>query len=64
MPSRLVQVSKYLSKYLRHAPHELGLTLQPGGWVPVDDLLDAAWNHGFPLHVAVLAAHPRVSRSW
>jgi putative RNA 2'-phosphotransferase len=49
MQPRLVRVSKYLSKYLRHAPHELGLTLQPGGWVPVDDLLEAAGRHGFPI---------------
>jgi putative RNA 2'-phosphotransferase len=46
---RLTTVSKYLSKYLRHAPHELGLTLRPGGWEPVDDLLDAARRHGFPI---------------
>jgi putative RNA 2'-phosphotransferase len=44
---RLIHVSKYLAKYLRHSPHELGLTLQPGGWVPVDDLLSAAQTHGF-----------------
>jgi putative RNA 2'-phosphotransferase len=42
-------VSKYLAKYLRHSPHELGLTLRPGGWVPVDDLLVAARRHGFPI---------------
>ncbi len=46
---RLIRVSKYLAKYLRHAPHDLGLTLQPGGWVPVDDLLTAATRHGFPI---------------
>lgn len=46
---RLTTISKYLSKYLRHAPHDLGLTLQPGGWVPVDDLLDAARSHRFPI---------------
>jgi len=49
MQARLVRVSKYLAKYLRHAPRELGLTLQPGGWVPVDDLLEAARKHGFPI---------------
>jgi putative RNA 2'-phosphotransferase len=49
MRPRLTTVSKYLSKYLRHAPEELGLTLQPGGWVPVDDLLEAAGKHGFPI---------------
>jgi putative RNA 2'-phosphotransferase len=48
MDKRLTRVSKNLAKSLRHAPDELGLTLQPGGWVPVDDLLDAAESHGFP----------------
>ncbi len=33
MGKRLVSVSKYLAKHLRHALHDLGLTLQPGGWV-------------------------------
>ena len=47
MDRRLVTTSKYLAKYLRHAPHELGLTLQPGGWVAVDDLLAASNEHGF-----------------
>src|SRR6516164_1502150 len=49
MHDRLIRLSKYLAKYLRHAPHELGLALQPGGWVPVDDLLAAARKHGFPI---------------
>jgi len=46
---RRISVSKYLAKYLRHAPADLGLTLRPGGWVPVDDLLAAASAHGFPI---------------
>ncbi len=49
MDKRLITVSKYLSKHLRHAPQELGLTFQPGGWVPVDDLLTAANKNGFPI---------------
>ncbi len=49
MDKRLITVSEYLSKYLRHAPHELGLTLQPGGWVLVDDLLTATERNGFPI---------------
>jgi putative RNA 2'-phosphotransferase len=49
MDKRLITVSKHLAKYLRHSPHELGLTLQPGGWVPVDDLLAASEAHGFPI---------------
>lgn len=39
---RLVTISKYLSKYLRHEPERLGLILMPGGWVRVDDLLAAS----------------------
>ena len=49
MDKRLIGVGKYLAKYLRHAPHELGLELQAGGWVPVDDLLAAAEKNGFPI---------------
>ena len=44
---RRVTVSKYLSKHLRHTPAEIGLTLEPGGWVPVADVLDAAARHQF-----------------
>ena len=39
--ARLIKVSKFLSKHLRHDPEGLGLTLAPGGWVPVDTLLAA-----------------------
>ena len=39
---RLVKLSRYLSKHLRHQPERLGLTLEPGGWVRVDDLLRAS----------------------
>src|SRR5687768_10226756 len=44
---RLVRVSKYLSKHLRHEPERLGLELRPGGWVPVDELLDACARDNF-----------------
>ncbi|MBS0266659.1 MAG: RNA 2'-phosphotransferase [Planctomycetes bacterium] len=49
MPRDFAQLSKFLSKYLRHAPHELGLTLQAGGWVSVDDLLASSAKIGFPI---------------
>jgi putative RNA 2'-phosphotransferase len=39
--SRLVKISRYLSKHLRHAPGRIGIELAPGGWVPVSELLDA-----------------------
>jgi putative RNA 2'-phosphotransferase len=47
MHQRLVAVSKFLAKHLRHAPDVLGLSLQPGGWVSVDDLLAASEGIGF-----------------
>lgn len=46
---RLVKVSKYLSRHLRHQPDRLGLRLDAGGWVPVDQLLAACRRHGFAL---------------
>lgn len=49
MNRRLVTVSKFLAKHLRHTPDALGLTLQPGGWVSVDDLLAASARIGFPI---------------
>lgn len=52
--SRLVKISKYLSKHLRHSPEHLGLTLAPGGWVSVDELLSACATHQFPLTRAEL----------
>jgi putative RNA 2'-phosphotransferase len=36
---KLVSISKYLAKILRHDPKIAGLTLQDGGWVRVDQLL-------------------------
>jgi putative RNA 2'-phosphotransferase len=46
---RRVKVSKFLSRHLRHAPADLGLTLQPGGWVGVEDLLAGCNRSGVPL---------------
>jgi putative RNA 2'-phosphotransferase len=55
MDKRLVTVSKFLSKYLRHEPEALGLTLEPGGWVLVDELLAGAARIGFPIAADELA---------
>lgn len=52
--SRLVKISKYLSKHLRHDPERIGLKLAPGGWVSVDELLAACKNHSFPINPAEL----------
>src|SRR5262245_41218020 len=46
---RRVRTSKFLAKYLRHEPERLGLTLAPGGWVPVEDLLAACSRHDMPV---------------
>jgi putative RNA 2'-phosphotransferase len=39
--------SKFLSKHLRHAPEKLGLRLEAGGRVGVDELLAACAQRGF-----------------
>ncbi|UYQ63231.1 RNA 2'-phosphotransferase [Streptomyces peucetius] len=44
---RTVRVSKYLSKHLRHQPDRIGITLDEGGWVEIDELMRAAAEHGF-----------------
>ncbi len=44
---RLILVSKYLSRILRHAPSDLGLELEVGGWVRIDDLRTGASQDGF-----------------
>ncbi len=49
MDRRLVTISKFLAKHLRHAPDAMGLTLQPGGWVSVDELLAASGRTGFSI---------------
>lgn len=38
--ARRVRMSKLISRVLRHEPELAGLTLDPEGWAPVDDLLD------------------------
>ncbi|MFD7131077.1 RNA 2'-phosphotransferase [Streptomyces sp. NPDC059894] len=46
---RVVKVSKYLSKHLRHRPERIGLRLDDGGWVEIETLIAAAAAHGFPI---------------
>ncbi|MGG6295047.1 RNA 2'-phosphotransferase [Leptolyngbya sp. AN02str] len=52
--TRQIKISKYLSKHLRHAPERIGLILETGGWVNVDDLLSACAAHQFPITRAEL----------
>jgi putative RNA 2'-phosphotransferase len=52
---RIVKMSKYLSKHLRHQPESIGLVLDPeGGWVLVSDLLEACERNRFPITKAQL----------
>jgi putative RNA 2'-phosphotransferase len=46
--------SKFLSLVLRHQPGVVGLTLDDGGWVDVNVLLDALARHGNPMDRAAL----------
>ncbi|MER5421386.1 RNA 2'-phosphotransferase [Streptosporangium roseum] len=43
---RLIRVSKFLSRHLRHQPARIGLTLDPQGWAEIDAVLAAAARHG------------------
>lgn len=52
---RLVEVSKYLSRHLRHRPERLGIELDEGGWVDVETLLRACAANAFPITGAELA---------
>ncbi|MUG97308.1 RNA 2'-phosphotransferase [Scytonema sp. UIC 10036] len=47
--SRLVKISKYLSRHLRHQPDRIGIELSPSGWVAVKDLLAACRRNRFPI---------------
>ncbi|MEV0972972.1 RNA 2'-phosphotransferase [Microtetraspora glauca] len=51
---RLVRVSKYLAKHLRHQPERIGVELDANGWVDVEALLAASAAHGFPISRAEL----------
>jgi len=42
-------ISKFLSLVLRHHPDVVGLSLDPGGWVSVAELLQALASRGKPL---------------
>ncbi|MEV3936063.1 RNA 2'-phosphotransferase [Glycomyces sp. NPDC049804] len=44
---RMVKVSKYLSRHLRHDPGRIGIELDEHGWVEVDVLLKALADRNF-----------------
>ncbi|WP_306113010.1 MULTISPECIES: RNA 2'-phosphotransferase [unclassified Roseovarius] len=44
MDKRLVKISKYLAKVLRHNPERIGLMLDAQGWAKVDDIIRLSNN--------------------
>lgn len=52
--SRAIEISKFLSYHLRHHPEKLGLTLESGGWVNVEELLKASHQNNFPFSLTEL----------
>jgi putative RNA 2'-phosphotransferase len=52
--TQLTRISKTLAYHLRHRPDKIGLTLEPGGWVLVDELLAALARTGRPISRAEL----------
>ncbi|MFJ4656496.1 RNA 2'-phosphotransferase [Nocardia sp. NPDC088792] len=52
--AQLIKTSKRLSRHLRHAPEEIGLRLDPAGWVAVADLLAGFARQGRALTRAEL----------
>lgn len=63
------RTSKFLSLILRHEPEKVGLTLGEGGWVGVDELLQAVKRHGTALtpdqlkHIVVTSDKKRFALS-
>ncbi len=45
----MMKISKFLARHLRHAPEDIGLSLQPGGWVAVVALLEGCKRAGVAL---------------
>ena len=56
-----IRTSKFLSRVLRHAPEDLDLVLEPGGWVLVSDLLTGAARAGMTITPEELAEVVRTS---
>lgn len=52
--NRMVEMSKFLSLVLRHAPETIGLSLDGAGWAKIDALLQRANASGITLDREVL----------
>lgn len=51
---RIVTISKFLSRHLRHAPEKIGLVLDSAGWADVNELLAACARNHLPITRAEL----------
>lgn len=56
-----VHLSKFLSLILRHQPDEIGVALDPGGWVEIEELIRQAKRHGVDLDRAAIGEITRKS---
>jgi putative RNA 2'-phosphotransferase len=54
MEKNITRLSKFLSYVLRHAPEEISLALDEGGWVATDELIAKARAHGQDLTSDIL----------
>lgn len=51
---RVIQISKYLARHLRHRPERIGIQPDAAGWVDVSELLAACARDGFAIRRAEL----------
>ena len=54
MSDEVTRASKFMAYVLRHDPGSIGLTLGDGGWVRVDELVNAAARNGRRLDAAMI----------
>ncbi len=54
MEKDLKHISKLISLVLRHKPDAIGTTLDPNGWVPVDELIEKINKSGTSLTIDTL----------
>ena len=56
MSKQQIEVSKFLSYVLRHAPQSIGITLDRDGWTDIDALIEAAKQSGKALDRNIIIA--------
>ena len=55
-------LGKHLSYVLRHRPEDIGLSLMPGGWLAIDDVISGlGWDRGTFDRVVALSARYEIS---